>query len=88
MGGSAVPATRRPTQTPCPPVQVDAGAVTDADAFASFLTNPVHDALAACSSLRPPVDISVGGDADGSDVGVGAGGARTEFSSVAAPASA
>lgn len=41
-------------------------------------------ALAACSELRPPVDISVGGDA--SSEGVGVGGARTEYRSLAAPA--
>lgn len=67
---------------------VDAGVTTDADAFAAFLSAPVHDALAACSALRPAVDISVGGDADGSDEGVGAGGARTEYRTVPAPAAA
>ena len=36
-------------------------------------------ALATCSQMRPPVDISVGGE--GSNVGVGAGGARIEYSS-------
>jgi ketol-acid reductoisomerase len=69
-------------------VKVDAGVPADADAFAAFLADPVHDALARCSSMRPPVDISVGGDADGSDVGVGAGGARTEYRTVPAPAAA
>ena len=36
-------------------------------------------ALAECAKMRPPVDISVGGD--DSTEGVGAGKARTEFSS-------
>lgn len=34
-------------------------------------------ALAACAAMRPPVDISVGGD--NSSEGVGVGGARTEL---------
>ena len=67
-------------------VKVDAGVPADADAFSTFLNDPVHDALAACAAMRPPVDISVGGDADGSDEGVGAGGARTEYRTVPAPA--
>jgi ketol-acid reductoisomerase len=53
--------------------QLDSGIMT------KFLSDPVHSALAACSEMRPPVDISVGGE--GSTVGVGAGAARTEFSS-------
>ena len=69
-------------------VKVDAGVAADGEAFAAFLADPVHDALAQCSSMRPPVDIAVGGDADGSDVGVGAGGARTEYRTVPAPAAA
>jgi ketol-acid reductoisomerase len=69
-------------------VKADAGVPADADAFATFLADPVHDALAQCSAMRPPVDIAVGGDADGSDVGVGAGGARTEYRTVPAPAAA
>lgn len=36
-------------------------------------------ALATCSEMRPPVDISVGGE--GSSEGVGAGAARIEYSS-------
>lgn len=36
-------------------------------------------ALAKCSEMRPSVDISIGGE--GSNEGVGAGGARTEYSS-------
>ncbi len=51
----------------------------DNEAFNQFLKDPVHEALAACSAMRPSVDISVGGD--NSTVGVGAGGARTEYSS-------
>lgn len=43
---------------------------------------PPPQALAACAEMRPPVDISVGGDGD--DTGVGAGAARTDFRSVAA----
>jgi hypothetical protein len=41
-------------------------------------------AMAVCSELRPPVDISVGGD--NSSEGVGVGGARTEYKSVVATA--
>lgn len=41
-------------------------------------------AMAACSEMRPSVDISVGGD--DSSVGVGAGGARTEYRSTVATA--
>lgn len=44
--------------------------------------DPVHQALASCSQMRPPVDISVGGE--NSTVGVGAGKARTEFRSTVA----
>lgn len=69
-------------------VAADAGATVDSGAFSKFLNDPVHAALAACSALRPAVDISVGGDADGSDEGVGAGGARTEYRTVPAPAKA
>jgi ketol-acid reductoisomerase len=39
-------------------------------------------ALAACAAMRPPVDISVGGD--DSTEGVGVGGARTEYRSAVA----
>ena len=39
-------------------------------------------ALATCSEFRPPIDISVGGES--SDVGVGAGKARTEYRSAVA----
>lgn len=44
----------------------------------------MHAALASCSEMRPPVDISVGGD--NSSEGVGAGAARTEFRSTVAVA--
>jgi len=49
-----------------------------------FKNDLVHQALAACSQMRPPVDIAVGGD--NSSEGVGVGGARTEFKSLAASA--
>ena len=61
---------------------VDNGEVDGAGAFERFLKDDVHKALRACSEMRPSVDISVGGE--GSDVGVGAGKARTEFRSTAA----
>ncbi len=41
-------------------------------------------ALATCSQMRPPVDISVGGE--DSNEGVGAGAARIEYSSSVARA--
>ncbi|EFJ48783.1 hypothetical protein VOLCADRAFT_74529 [Volvox carteri f. nagariensis] len=63
-------------------VAVDAGVPTDAEVMREFLSHPVHRALETCSSMRPSVDISVGGDS--STVGVGAGAARTEFRSTAA----
>jgi len=50
--------------------------------ISKFLQDPVHQALAKCSEMRPSVDISVGGE--GSSVGVGAGAARTEFRSTVA----
>eukprot|EP00884_Botryococcus_braunii_P007184 jgi/Botrbrau1/16467/Bobra.0142s0061.1 len=65
-------------------VAVDNNQELDPEVFQKFLSDPVHKALAACSDLRPPVDISVGGDA--SSEGVGVGGARTEYRSLAAPA--
>lgn len=61
---------------------VDTDAPVDEEVFNSFLNDPVHAALNACSAMRPPVDISVG--VDGDDTGIGAGGARTEFTSQAA----
>lgn len=63
-------------------VAVDSGAKPDPEIISSFKSHPVHQALASCASMRPPVDISVG--ADGDDTGVGAGKARTEFRSAAA----
>jgi ketol-acid reductoisomerase len=62
-------------------VAADANA-GDPEAMARFLSDPVHGALKTCAELRPSVDISVGSDADGSDEGVGVGGARTEYRSV------
>ena len=38
---------------------VDNGTPVDEGVVNSFLTNPVHDALAVCASFRPPVNISV-----------------------------
>lgn len=67
-------------------VALDAGAKADDSTMSTFLSHPVHAAFATCCSMRPSVDISVGGE--GSSVGVGAGAARTEFRSVAAPAKA
>eukprot|EP01025_Chloroclados_australasicus_P003339 TRINITY_DN10782_c0_g1_i1.p2 TRINITY_DN10782_c0_g1~~TRINITY_DN10782_c0_g1_i1.p2 ORF type:complete len:189 (-),score=29.96 TRINITY_DN10782_c0_g1_i1:250-732(-) len=57
----------------------------DMEVFGKFLDEPVHKAMAVCSSMRPAVDISVGGD--DSDEGVGVGGARTEYKSAVASAS-
>jgi len=56
----------------------------DTEQMTKFLADPVHQALATCSEMRPAVDISVGGDGD--DTGIGAGAARTEFRSVGASA--
>jgi len=61
---------------------VDEKRVHDTETLAKFLADPVHQALAACSNMRPSVDISVGGE--NSAVGVGAGAARTEFRSTVA----
>lgn len=63
-------------------VAVDEKNITDKDAITKFLSDPVHSALATCSEMRPSVDISVGGD--NSNLGVGAGAARTEFRSTVA----
>lgn len=63
-------------------VAIDNKEPGDREVFSRFLSDPVHKALAACSEMRPAVDIFVGGE--GSDVGVGAGGARTEYRSTAA----
>ena len=51
------------------------------DRFEDFC---LMQALAKCSEMRPPVDISVGGE--GSTEGVGAGAARVEYSSSVARA--
>jgi ketol-acid reductoisomerase len=40
-------------------VAVDRGAGVDAQLLDAFKRNPIHAALAACSKLRPPVDIFV-----------------------------
>ncbi|WP_028936959.1 ketol-acid reductoisomerase [Pseudonocardia spinosispora] len=37
----------------------DSGAAADEALIKAFLTNPVHEALAAAAALRPPVDISL-----------------------------
>ena len=63
-------------------VAIDEGTVKDKEAMTKFLSDPVHSALATCSEMRPSVDISVGGE--NSNVGVGAGAARTEFRSTVA----
>lgn len=63
---------------------VDNGAEASPEVIQDFKSHPVHAALAACAEMRPPVDISVGGDND--NTGVGAGAARTEFRSTAAVA--
>ncbi|KAL3160439.1 hypothetical protein ABBQ32_010759 [Trebouxia sp. C0010 RCD-2024] len=60
-------------------VAIDNHEKLDEDCVNDFLNDPVHKALAKCSEMRPPVDISIGGE--GSNEGVGAGGARTEYSS-------
>jgi ketol-acid reductoisomerase len=38
---------------------LDKGAAADAALIEQFRDNPIHDALAKCSELRPPVDIAV-----------------------------
>ncbi|KAK9793443.1 hypothetical protein WJX73_004078 [Symbiochloris irregularis] len=63
-------------------VAIDNKRAQDPELFGKFLSDPVHKALAACSEMRPPVDISVGGD--NSQEGVGVGGARTEYRSAVA----
>jgi ketol-acid reductoisomerase len=63
---------------------IDEGQPLDEEVFQQFLQDPVHQAMATCSSMRPSVDISVGGDGD--STGVGAGGARTEYRSAVATA--
>eukprot|EP00270_Netrium_digitus_P013627 TRINITY_DN454_c0_g1_i1.p1 TRINITY_DN454_c0_g1~~TRINITY_DN454_c0_g1_i1.p1 ORF type:complete len:648 (+),score=186.64 TRINITY_DN454_c0_g1_i1:175-1944(+) len=44
-------------------VAVDAGAPVSQGLMAEFESDPVHDAMATCSSLRPSVDIAVTADA-------------------------
>jgi ketol-acid reductoisomerase len=65
-------------------VAIDNNAPVDPEIHAAFLADDVHKALATCSSMRPSIDISVGGE--GSEVGVGAGKARTSFSSASSKA--
>lgn len=65
-------------------VAVDNQAPVDQELMSAFLNDPVHGALQSCSNMRPPVDISVGGE--NSNEGVGAGAARTEFRSTVATA--
>lgn len=62
-------------------VAVDNGTPADPEKIREFQNADVHRALATCAEMRPPVDISVGGDNDAT--GVGAGAARTEFRSTA-----
>ena len=50
--------------------------------FAADSLMTLLQALAMCAEMRPPVDISVGGD--DSEEGVGVGSARTEFRSAVA----
>lgn len=50
--------------------------------FVDVAVHVIVQALAACAAMRPPVDISVGGD--NSSEGVGVGGARTEYRSAVA----
>jgi ketol-acid reductoisomerase len=40
---------------------IDAGGPVDQGLFETFLANDIHEALAACSELRPSVDISIVG---------------------------
>lgn len=63
-------------------VAVDNGSAKNDEVISQFKSHAVHKALASCASMRPSVDISVGGDGD--DTGVGAGGARTEYRSTVA----
>ena len=54
--------------------EFDAAPAINKELEAAFLNNPVHDALAVCAALRPPVDISV--SATGAE---GAGSIRPEL---------
>jgi ketol-acid reductoisomerase len=40
---------------------IDGGDAFDEGLFDAFVTNDIHEALAACSRLRPSVDISIVG---------------------------
>eukprot|EP01023_Acetabularia_acetabulum_P068350 TRINITY_DN967_c0_g1_i1.p1 TRINITY_DN967_c0_g1~~TRINITY_DN967_c0_g1_i1.p1 ORF type:complete len:565 (+),score=134.93 TRINITY_DN967_c0_g1_i1:121-1815(+) len=63
-------------------VAIDNDEPVDEEIFAQLKSNPTHEALKTCQGMRPPVDISVGGD--DSDEGVGAGSARVEYKSTVA----
>jgi ketol-acid reductoisomerase len=68
-------------------VAIDNKEPLDQEAFKAFMDHPVHAAMAACSAMRPSVDISVASDAEPSSTeGVGVGGARTEYRSTVAAA--
>ena len=45
-------------------IAVDNGSAKNDEVISQFKSHAVHKALASCASLRPPVDISVGGDGD------------------------
>jgi hypothetical protein len=40
---------------------IERGAAVDDGLFEAFMANEIHEALAACSRLRPSVDISIVG---------------------------
>lgn len=68
-------------------VAIDNKEPLDQESVQKFFNDPVHKALAACSEMRPPVDISVASDAQPeSSEGIGAGGARVEYRSTVAAA--
>jgi ketol-acid reductoisomerase len=68
-------------------VAIDNKEPLDQEAMQKFWNDPVHQALAACSAMRPSVDISVASDAEPeSTEGIGAGGARVEYRSTVAAA--
>jgi len=61
--------------TACDAADAAGGKVADQDEIvASFVNDPVHDAMAVCASMRPSVDISFA-----SDGSVGVGGARVDY---------
>lgn len=43
---------------------VDANKPINEDLIRQFLSDPVHEAMATCATLRPSVDIAVTADAD------------------------